>query len=455
MKNEILFPGVMVALLACAVTGNAQKYNFSVFAGCVGKSGCADCTGTNALFNHPMGLAVDAAGNLYVADNGNGVVRLIQPDGVVSTYANLQLCKSSAQPKNSSSGTCFSFNSPIGIAVDASGTLYVSDSDTIYKVSGSPANAVVDLLAGGKPGYRDGLGTTAEFRGAYGLAVDGSGTVWVADQQNKALRTITTNGLVGTAYINPSGPAHGNSKPTSLTQDQCQFTGVAAGVSTNVFLMDQSAYVGLFSPLCDSLTNLWHCITQTGCSSGIAVDVPGNIYVYDGNKTNMLCISRAGLATSLGALPVKGADIEGIAVDSFRNIYIADRANNVILKGSPEYPQFFANQEASSAGVYYMTFTNGTPFGCYNLGSFSFPIFYHFNMGFEYFFDANDGQGGGYLYDFTSGTFWYTSPSIFPYLYDFTLNAWLYYYPDTNNPGNYTSNPRYFYDFGSSQIITK
>ena len=80
---------------------------------------------------------------------------------------------------------------------------------------------------------------------------------------------------------------------------------------------------------------------------------------------------------------------------------------------------------------------------------------YHFDMGYEYWFDANDGQSGIYFYDNTSTHFFYTSPSFpFPYLYDFTLNTVLYYYPDTNNPGHYTTNPRYFYNFATGQIIT-
>ena len=61
-----------------------------------------------------------------------------------------------------------------------------------------------------------------------------------------------------------------------------------------------------------------------------------------------------------------------------------------------------------------------------------------------------------YLYDFASKTFFYTGPGFgFPYLYDFTLKTVLYYYPDTSSAGHYTTNPRYFYNFGTGQIITK
>ena len=82
---------------------------------------------------------------------------------------------------------------------------------------------------------------------------------------------------------------------------------------------------------------------------------------------------------------------------------------------------------------------------------------YHFDLGYEYVFDAADGNDGVYLYDFASQTFFYTSPTFgFPYLYDFSLNSVLYYYPDPNNPGRYNTNgTRYFYNFATGQIITK
>ncbi|MDB6022401.1 MAG: hypothetical protein JWQ04_2258 [Pedosphaera sp.] len=116
---------------------------------------------------------------------------------------------------------------------------------------------------------------------------------------------------------------------------------------------------------------------------------------------------------------------------------------------------FFTGQVSLGSGVDYLQFPDGVVFGYYNLGSFEFPTFYHYDMGFEYFFDANNAAHGCYLYDYSSSTFFYTDPATFPYLYDFTLNAWLYYYPDTAKPGHYTTNPRYFYDFGTSKVINK
>jgi len=105
-------------------------------------------------------------------------------------------------------------------------------------------------------------------------------------------------------------------------------------------------------------------------------------------------------------------------------------------------------------GVYYLQLANGNLFGYY--AYLTDPRFiYHFDMGYEYWFDANDGHNGIFFYDFMSNHFFYTSPSFpFPFLYDFSLNTVLYYYPDPNNPGHYTTNPRFFFNFATGQIIT-
>ena len=119
------------------------------------------------------------------------------------------------------------------------------------------------------------------------------------------------------------------------------------------------------------------------------------------------------------------------------------------------HPSFFAGEVALANGVYFLAFPqNGNVFGYYSYALF--PYLYHFDLGFEYFVDANDGQGGAYLYDFASGGFFFTSPGFpFPYLYDFKLNALLYYFSDPNNPGRYSANPRFFFNFATGQIITK
>ena len=123
--------------------------------------------------------------------------------------------------------------------------------------------------------------------------------------------------------------------------------------------------------------------------------------------------------------------------------------------GSSSHPAFFTGESALENGVYYLVFPDGNYFGFYSFLSDA-NYLYHFDLGYEYVIDAADGKNGVYFYDFASGDFFYTSPSFpFPYLYDFGLNSVVYYYPDLLSAGHYTSNPRYFYDFATGQILTR
>ena len=118
-------------------------------------------------------------------------------------------------------------------------------------------------------------------------------------------------------------------------------------------------------------------------------------------------------------------------------------------------PAFFAGAASLGDGVDYLAFPNGNIFSYYAF--LTDPNYlYHFDLGYEYVVDAADGQAGVYFYDFTSGGFFYTSPTFpFPYLYDFKLNSVVYYFPDPTNPGRYnTDGQRYFYVFKIGQIIS-
>ncbi len=134
---------------------------------------------------------------------------------------------------------------------------------------------------------------------------------------------------------------------------------------------------------------------------------------------------------------------------------IADGSDgNLFALSVSNQPAFFQGEVALTKGVYYLQFPNTDFFGLYTF--LSEPNYlYHFDLGFEYVVDAKDKQNGVFLYDFASGSFFYTSPTFpFPYLYDFSLNAVLYYYP-SSFAGRFSSNPRYFYNFATKQIITK
>ncbi len=136
----------------------------------------------------------------------------------------------------------------------------------------------------------------------------------------------------------------------------------------------------------------------------------------------------------------------------------ADGASvNIPTNIQPNYvSSFFVGEEAKDP-VYLLQFPNGNYFGYYAYLS-DRRFIYHFDLGYEYVFDAADGHSGAYFYDFKSGGFFYSSPTFpFPYLYDFSLNSVVYYYPDPDGTyGRYnTDGVRYFYVFGTGQILSK
>src|SRR5207237_472071 len=141
----------------------------SALAGTAGLSGSTDGAGPAARFNFPIGLAVDSTGNVYVADSGNHFIRKITSAGVVSPFAG------SPFGVGSTDGPALSakFLLPSGVAVDTAGNVYVADTGnhTIRKIS---ASGTVSTLAGvaGQAGFADGAGAAARFRSPFGLAVD-------------------------------------------------------------------------------------------------------------------------------------------------------------------------------------------------------------------------------------------------------------------------------------------
>lgn len=173
-----------------------------------GLPGLVDGTGSGASFRNPSALTRDASGNLYVADYGNNCIRKITTAGVVTTIAG---STSATAGFVNATGTSARFNGPFGITLDGSGNLYVSEKNnhTIRKVTTS---FVVTTLAGsGTPGILNGVGTGAYFCQPAGLTYDGFSNIIVADYGNNILRNVTTAGVVTSYSTSPSAYAVSNS----------------------------------------------------------------------------------------------------------------------------------------------------------------------------------------------------------------------------------------------------
>lgn len=204
----------------------------STFAGS-GAAGSNNGVGTSASFNGPSGVVCDLAGNVYVADQFNQLIRRITPAGVVSTYAGNFSVGSGNGPALSAS-----FNFPCGIAIDLSGNLYIADqyNHLIRKIT---VTGVVSTLAGTKnvAGYNDAQDTLARFNIPTGVAVDLSGNVYVADQNNHRIRKITPSGLVST--VAGSGAAAFADGTSAVAQFHTP-TGLIVNAAGDIFVADRN-----------------------------------------------------------------------------------------------------------------------------------------------------------------------------------------------------------------------
>ncbi len=336
-----------ISTLSPSNTGGSVPANsysqVSTFAG--NSRGYVDGTGTGASFFNPIGVATDLAGNIYVVDNGNNRIRKITPAGVVTTFAGSGIAGFA-----DGTGTAASFNNPWGIATDAAGNVYVADqgNNRIRKIT---PGGVVTTLAGSTYGYADGTGTAAKFSFPVGVATDASGNVYVADELSHRIRKITPSGVVTTlAGSGTAGFADGTGAAASFNNPY----GVATDATGNVYVADDSnnrirkiTPSGVVTTLAGSGTPGFADGTGTAASFndpvGVSLDAAGNVYVADYTNNRIRKITPTGVVTTLAGNN-SGEPYDGIgtgasfsnpysvAADASGNLYVSDFNNNRIRK---------------------------------------------------------------------------------------------------------------------------
>lgn len=319
-------------------------------------AGHADGIGVAATFDSPYGLAIDMAGNVYVADTGNHRVRKIDAMGNVTTLAGGGTVGGVASGHADGQGTAATFSTPTGVAVDASGNVYVADyfNHLIRKID--PRGNVTTLAGGGAvggigAGYADGKGSAATFDGPTGVAVDTAGNVYVTDYFNNLIRRVDTTGnvttLAGGGGLGGNEAGHADGQASAATFDGP--TGVAVDVVGNVYVSDYfNNSIRKISPD-GRVTTLAGGGSGGGDSghadgpgsaatfagpNGLAVDGLGNIYVAD---TQNYLIRKVDTNGNVSTLPTgDGAAVvlrpNGIAHHGAGNLYSANRENNMIQK---------------------------------------------------------------------------------------------------------------------------
>ncbi len=262
---------VIVILMQGCSSGNSgtatpavSGYGLTLIAGAInGPAGTADGTGSKAYFNNPTGIVVDSGDTIYVADTDNDDLRTISLQGVVATWAGKALNSGSSN----GTGTAAAFNHPHGLAIDQSGSVYVADTgnNVIRKIT---PDAVVTTLAGtaGGGGSADGTGSAAAFNGPLGVVVDSNGNVYVTDSLNSTIRKITPAGVVTTVagHAGVFGYADG--------------TGTAA---------------------------------QFNEPEGIAIDALGNLYIADTLNHVIRKMTPAGVVTTVAGLNTRPGSLDG------------------------------------------------------------------------------------------------------------------------------------------------
>ncbi len=308
--------------------------------------GFADGIGTAAKFGGIVGIAVDAVGNIYVADGQGQRIRKITPEGVVSTLAG-----DGVYGFVDGIGTAARFRFPECITIDAMGNVYVADSGNhcIRKIT--PTGEVTTYAGSGTIGFADGVITEAKFSSPYGLTIDASGNMYVADSENNRIRKITPAGMVSTlAGIGTIGFADGIGTEAKF------FTpiDVVVDAAGNLYVADYNNHrirkitpAGVVSTLAGSGAPGFRDGTGTlanfNVPASVAMDTAGNLYVADSRNHCIRMITPAGMVSTLAGNSIPGfvdgtgavAKFNtpvGVTVDANGNLYVTDFENYRIRK---------------------------------------------------------------------------------------------------------------------------
>lgn len=340
-------------------SGNLTLIAGNSRAGYTGDNGLA----INAELNQPSGIALDSSGNIYVADSLNNVVRMVAPNGIITTFAG-----------NGGQGYSGDYlpavganmNQPSGLAMNASGILYIAD--TGNNVIRQVAGGIINTFAGNNvPGYAGDTqaASVAEFLDPTDVAVDGSGNVYIADTGNSIIREVTiSNGIINTVAGEQSlGSGYAGDGGLATVAELWLPYGVAVDSSGNIYISEygDSRIRKVTKSSGKILTiagNGTYGFAGDGGSAGTAefanpwglcVDGNGNVYVADLWNYRIRKIASGGQISTVagngntsysgdGGLAIK-AQLNGpqaVAVDSSGNVYIADTANNRVRQVTPK-----------------------------------------------------------------------------------------------------------------------
>jgi hypothetical protein len=334
----LLSIAVMAELTLCHAQGILSTVAGNGSIGTSGDGGAA----TSAAIGFPAGVAVDATGNIYIADSVHSVVRKVNTSGIISTFAGTgsPLFTGAGGPATSV-GIAFLPASHTGLAVDTAGTM------TTVAGNGT-SNGLGGFSGDGGPA------TSAQLNTPRGVAVDGKGNLYIADSGNGRIRMVDTKGIITTiAGIGPGSDA-GDGGPATAAQLSI-VSDVVVDSSSNLYLAE-GAHVRQILPT-GIINTVAHGFFGTcqqapvpaanadvGTATGLAVDAAGNLFIADESAGCVQKLDTSGKVTTVAgggtSLPGDGGpatsagfgSVYDVAVDAAGNIYITDSSHSLIRK---------------------------------------------------------------------------------------------------------------------------
>ncbi|MGA2246022.1 MAG: immunoglobulin domain-containing protein, partial [Verrucomicrobiota bacterium] len=338
---------------------------------------------TNASLNAPAGVAVDGSGNLLIADTGNNSIREVGANGFITTVAGVG---SAGNSGNGGLATNASLAAPAGVAVDAAGNLFVANISN-NRVCEVATNGLITTVAGdGSPGgaIADGIITNASLSYPSGVAVDAAGNLFIADRGNNRIQKMSASGLI-TTVAGDGSPGYSGDGGLATQASLDAPAGVALDGSGNLFIADtgnnsirEVGANGLITTVAGDGSPGYSGDGGVATNAtldapvGVAVDASGNLFIADTDNNTIREVDTNGVITTVAGDGSPGYSGDGglannasldapasVTLDGSGNLFIADTDNNRIREVVPGSPTFTLNSvSANDAGDYTVIIAN-------------------------------------------------------------------------------------------------
>jgi sugar lactone lactonase YvrE len=359
-----------------------------------------------AELNSPTGVAHDNSGNLYIVDQGNSRIRMVNGSGIITTIAGNGTVGYSG---DAGQATAAELNGPTGVAINPAGTIYIADAanNRIRVINNFVINTAIGNGTAGFSGD-GGLCNAAELKHPTGVAFDASGNVYIADYGNNRVRKVTiSSGIISTVagYTATGGYSGDGGQATAAELDGP--IAVVIDALDNIYISDYNNArirkintLGIISTYAGTGTGGYSgdgaaaTAAKIFLPSGVTVDAVGNLYIADFDNNRIRKVSTTGIITTIAGTGVasysgnggqaNAADLSGprgVALDNSGNLYIADGFNNVVRMVT----------NVAAAGIQQFAGINNQVMVYPNPASNSFQVL----------FSGTNGQANVNLYDIT------------------------------------------------------